>query len=146
MIVDEHSVFWRLHADKLMWTRDNGTHTAMLGFQTVASWFNNTPPNSLDLEYTMQLVEDALAVLKPESFAVTDWFTDDKLFEQLSHLISGSRQVSRDQVEVFFQTLTQQLNHPGIGQLSLTNGQIAYLLALREAMFHLDMLNLRYLG
>lgn len=145
-LVDEHTVIWRLHADKLMWIRDNGTHTAMVGFQMTASWFNNTPPNSLDIEYAIQLIEDGLLPLKQESFAVTDWLSDDKMFEQLSLRINHTKQISRDELEAYFQNLTQQLNRSAFQHHQLNNQEIAYVLVLREAMFHLDVLHMRFLG
>lgn len=145
-LVDEHTVIWRLHADKLMWIRDNGMHTAMVGFQMAASWFNNTPPNSLDIEYAIQLVEDGLLPLKQESFAVTDWLTDDKIFEQLSLRINHTKQIDRNELEAYFQNLTQQLNRAAFSHNQLNQQEIAYVLVLREAMFHLDVLHMRFLG
>lgn len=145
-LVDEHTVIWRLHADKLMWIRDNGMHTAMVGFQMVASWFNNTPPNSLDIDYVTQLIEEGLLTLKSESFAVTDWLTDDKMFEKLSLRINHTKQISRDELESHFQTLTQQLNQAAFSHNQLNNQEIAYVLVLRAAMQHLDVAHMRFLG
>lgn len=137
---DSTTLLWRLHADQLMLVRDDGLHNAMLGFAMVASRFNHTPPSSLDLEYGIQLIEDALQPLRAHCAGLQTYITDDTLFRHLCQRLKLGNTLSREQVESHFDAVCQTLNRPmAMAHLDMSNQEVAYLLVLREAMHHLDL-------
>ena len=134
-------VIWRLHADKLMLIHDNNVHTAMLGFQTVANWFNQNPPSSLDIEYAIQSIEDGLAPLRMVLPLQAEFYSDDVMLNALFERL-GMRDapLSREQLEADFDLVVQNLNRPmAMASMDLQKTAIAYELVLHEAMHHLNI-------
>ena len=137
-IIATERVIWRLHADKLMLIHDNNVHTAMLGFQTVANWFNQNPPSSLDIEYAIQSIEDGLAPLRMVLPLQAEFYSDDVMLNALFERM-GIRDapLSREQLEADFDLVVQNLNRPmAMASMDLQKTAIAYELVLREAMHH----------
>ena len=134
-------VIWRLHADKLMLIHDNNVHTAMLGFQMVANWFNQSPPSSLDIEYAIQSIEDGLAPLQVQLPATAMYYSDDAMLVDLYKRLGISEpRLTREQLEADFELVVQNLNRPmAMASMDLNKSAIAYELILREAMHHLDI-------
>ena len=140
-IIATERVIWRLHADKLMLIHDNNVHTAMLGFQTVANWFNQNPPSSLDIEYAIQSIEDGLAPLRMVLPLQAEFYSDDVMLNALFERM-GIRDapLSREQLEADFDLVVQNLNRPmAMASMGLQNTAISYELVLREAMHHLNI-------
>ena len=140
-IIATERVIWRLHADKLMLIHDNNVHTAMLGFQTVANWFNQNPPSSLDIEYAIQSIEDGLAPLRMVLPLQAEFYSDDVMLNALFERM-GIRDapLSREQLEADFDLIMQNLNRPmAMTNMDLQKTAIAYELVLREAMHHLNI-------
>lgn len=140
------TLVWRLHADKLMLIRHDGIKTAMLGFQMVASWFNHTPPNSLDIEYVIQLVEDALMPLKAHLLGISKVLSNDVMLLSLcQRLETHDYTISKERIEEYFEEVCFALNRPQAwARLQMTQQEIAYLLVLREAVHHLDLPSFQY--
>ena len=134
-------VIWRLHADKLMLLHQNNVHTAMLGYQMVANWFNHTPPSTLDIEYAIQSIEDGLSPLRAALPEGAQFYSDDVMLNELSQRMGiFKHELTREQVESDFDALVSQLNRPmAFSSAPLGQQAIAYQLVLREAMHHLDM-------
>ena len=134
-------VIWRLHADKLMLLHDNNVHTAMLGYQMVANWFNHTPPSTLDIEYAIQSIEDGLSPLRAALPEGAQFYSDDGMLNELAQRMNiFKRQLTREQVEADFDALLHNLNRPmAMANTPLSQQTIAYELVLREAMHHLDI-------
>ena len=124
-----------------MLLHQTSVHTAMLGYQMVANWFNHTPPSTLDIEYAIQSIEDGLSPLRAALPEGVQFYSDDVMLQELSQRMGiFNRELTREQVESDFDALVYQLNRPmAFSNAQLGQQAIAYQLVLREAMHHLDM-------
>lgn len=144
---DPATLMWQLHADKLMLVRDFGIETAPIGFATVASWFNHTPPNSLDLEYAIQLIEDALFPLKAHCVGAEHILSNDAILQKIAKQMGHENTLTRAAYEQYFDQMASHLNRPmAWAQDGLTQHECAYVLILREAMHHLNFSAIGVLG